>query len=516
MIRKLTAARTLIVALLLAIPVVLQAQVLEEKLDLNALSRIREEGLNHSRVDTLAQQLLDGIGPRLTGSSGLRKAQDWAARTLRGWGLANVALEPWDSLFGRGWERVSYTGRFIAPYEQPLRAEPLAWSGSTRGTVTCDVTLIEIQDTMQLAQYAGKLKNACVMTQTWNPIGPEYEARPRRLSAESLIAWSNQQPQPQGGGNQQTPEQQARFRETQARNQAVNRFLRRERPAALLIPSGWTYGLLRTGGHPDGRMARDSAYEPTPALMVTHEQYGQLYRLAKRGVAAKLEVNVQNRWTNPDKREFTVIGEIPGTDLKDEVVMIGAHYDSWYSGTGATDNGAGSLAMMEAMRILKTLNLPMRRTVRIALWSGEEQGLLGSRAWVRHHRAEMPKISAYLNIDNGSGRLRGVWGQYNQKAVQVFDQILQPFRDVGFVASRLHPTGGTDHLSFDAAGVPGFQFIQDPLEYGIRSHHSHVDTYERLVIEDLQQAATIVAWTVYEIANRDGMMPRKEAPAGTN
>jgi Zn-dependent M28 family amino/carboxypeptidase len=211
-----------------------------------------------------------------------------------------------------------------------------------------------------------------------------------------------------------------------------------------------------------------------------------------------------------------VIGEIPGTDLKDEVVMIGAHYDSWYSGTGATDNGAGSLAMLEAMRILTTLNLPMRRTVRIALWSGEEQGLLGSRNWVRHHGAEMPNISAYLNIDNGSGRLRGVWGQYNEKAVQVFDQILQPFRDVGFVASRLHPTGGTDHLSFDAAGVPGFQFIQDPLEYGIRSHHSQVDTYERLVIEDLQQAATIVAWTVYTLANREAMMPRKDAPAGTN
>ena len=494
----------------------IQAQVLQERLDLGALQRIREEGMTRSRVDTLAQQLLDGIGPRLTGSSGLRKAQEWAATTMRGWGLTNVALEPWDSLFGRGWERVSYSGRFLAPYEQPLRAEPMAWSGSTRGAVTCDVVLIEIQDTMQLAQYAGKLKNACVMTQTWNPIGPEFDARPRRHSAESLIVWSNQRPEPQAGGNQQTPEQQARFRETQARNQAINRFLRRERPAVLLIPSGWTYGLLRTGGHPDGRMARDSAYEPTPALMVTHEQYGQLFRLAKRGTPARLEVNVQNRWTNPEKREFTVIGEIPGTDLKDEVVMIGAHYDSWYSGTGATDNGAGSLAMLEAMRILKALNLPMRRTVRIALWSGEEQGLLGSRAWVRQHRAEMPRISAYLNIDNGSGRLRGVWGQYNEAAVRVFDQILTPFRDVGFVASRLHPTGGTDHLSFDAAGVPGFQFIQDPLEYGIRSHHSHVDTYERLVIEDLQQAATIVAWTVYTIANRESMMPRKEAPAGTN
>jgi carboxypeptidase Q len=500
--------------LLAALPAVSAAQVLEERLDLSSLQRIREEGMSRSKVDSLAQQLLDGIGPRLTASPGMRRAQEWAAAALRGWGLSNVALEPWDSLFGRGWERVSYSGRFLAPFEQPLRAEPMGWSGSTRGTVTCDVVLLEIQDTTELAAHAGKLRNACVMYQSWNPIGPEFEARPRRHPAESLLAWSSQRPQP-NQGNQQTPEQAARFRETQARNAAIQRFLRRERPAVLLIPSGWTYGLLRTGGHPDGRLARDSTYEPTPALMVTHEQYGQMYRLAKRGVTPRLEVNVQNRWTNPDRREFTVVGEIPGTDLKDQVVMIGAHYDSWYSGTGATDNAAGSLAMLEAMRILKTLNLPLRRTVRIALWSGEEQGLIGSRAYVRQHRDELPRISVYLNIDNGSGRLRGVHGQYNEGAVRVFEQILAPFRDLGIVASRLHPTGGTDHLSFDAAGVPGFQFIQDPLEYGIRSHHSHVDTYERLVIEDLQQAATIVAWTVYTIANRDEMMPRKERPAGT-
>ncbi len=223
-------------------------------------------------------------------------------------------------------------------------------------------------------------------------------------------------------------------------------------------------------------------------------------------------MNVQNRWVNPDRREFTVVGELPGTDLRDQVVMIGAHFDSWHSGQGATDNAAGSIVMMEAMRILRTLDLPLRRTVRIALWSGEEQGLIGSRTWVRMHAAELDRVSAYLNIDNGSGRLRGVWGQYNEAAVRVLDQILAPFRDVGIVVSRLHPTSGTDHLSFDARGVPGFQFIQDPLEYGIRSHHSYVDTYERLVMDDLKQAATIVAWTVYTLANRDQMLPRRPRP----
>jgi Zn-dependent M28 family amino/carboxypeptidase len=197
--------------------------------------------------------------------------------------------------------------------------------------------------------------------------------------------------------------------------------------------------------------------------------------------------------------------------------MSGAHYDSWYGGTGATDNGAGSVVMMEAMRILKTLNLPLRRTVRIALWTGEEQGLIGSRDWVRKHRAEMPNISAYLNVDNGSGRLRGVYAQGNMAVMPIFEQVLAPFRDLGIVATIPNNTGGTDHLSFDAAGVPGFQFIQDPLEYGTRTHHTQADTYERLVMDDLRQAATVVAWTVYTLANREEMMPRKPAPAaGTN
>jgi hypothetical protein len=485
-----------------------QQSVLQERLDFAALERIRDEGLNRSQIDAMARELLDGIGSRLTGSDQLRKAQSWAAERLRAFGLVNVSLEPWDSLFGRGWERVSYSGRFLEPYVQPLRAEPLAWSGSTRGTVSCPVVLVEVEDSSQLAQFTGKLRGTCVMWQEWQPIEPEWEHRPRRWDADSLIARSRERPQPEQQGGP-PPEVQEQMRRQQALNQAMLRFFRRERPAALLLPSVWTYGIMRTGGHPDGRLARDSAYEPVPALLVTHEQYGQMWRLLKRGVTPRLEVNVQNRWTNPDRREYNVVGEIRGTDLEDQLVMVGAHFDSWHSGTGATDNAAGSLVMMEAMRILKAVGLPLRRTVRIALWSGEEQGLLGSRDYVRKHAAEMPRISAYLNVDNGSGRLRGVYGQYNEEAVRIFEQILAPFKDLGIVASRFHPTGGTDHLAFDGVGVPGFQFIQDPLEYGIRSHHSHVDTYERLVLDDLKQAATIVAWTVYTIANRDQPMPRK-------
>jgi len=503
----------------LAGPLAAQGQVVQERLDLAALQRIREEGLNRSMMDTLAQQLLDGIGARLTASPGMRRAQQWAAETMRAWGLANVNVEPWDSLFGRGWERVSYSGRMLEPVMQPLRAEPAAWSGSTRGTVTCPVIYVEVQDTLELnAALAQRLRGACVMWQRWQPVGPEFTERTRRLSAESLLAWGAREPQPPQQGQQPNPAAQ-NFQNQQRINAAVQRFVRNSQAAVWLVPSAtmWTYGVLRTGGHPDGRAARDSAYEPTPTLYVSHEQYGQLYRLAKRGQQARLEVNVQNRWTNPDRREFNVVGEIPGGDLANQLVMIGAHFDSWHSGQGATDNAAGSLIMLEAMRILKTLNLPMRRTVRIALWSGEEQGLIGSRHYVRMHGSEMPHVSAYLNIDNGSGRIRGVYGQGNRAAMQAIDQMLVPFRDLGVVASRLDNTGGTDHLSFDRVGVPGFQFIQDPLEYGFRTHHSSVDTYERLVMEDLRQAATIIAWTAYTIANRDEMMPRKQAPAmGTN
>jgi carboxypeptidase Q len=511
--------RTIVAFLALsASPLAAQQPVLQERLDLAALERIRDEGLSRSQVDSLAGWLTDVIGPRLTASAGLRRAQEWAANAFRSWGLANVRIEAWDTTFGRGWERFSYSGRMLEPFVQPLRAEPQAWSGSTRGTVTCPVVLLEITDTLQLAGHRGRLRGACVMWQRWNPVAPEFNPAPRRWDADTLLAIAATRPQPPqaGPGVPGGPGGPGAFQAQQRINQAILRFLRQEQPAALLLSSGWTYGILRTGGHPDGAMARDSAYEPTPALLVSHEQYGQMWRNARRGVATRLEVNVQNRWQNPDRREYNVTAELPGTDLARQVVMIGAHYDSWHSGTGATDNGAGSVVMMEAMRILRALNLPLRRTVRIALWSGEEQGLIGSRRYVRQHAAELPDISAYLNIDNGSGRIRGVYGQGNEAAVRVFEQLLAPLRDVGVVASRLHNTGGTDHLAFDAVGVPGFQFIQDPLEYGIRSHHSYVDTYERLVIDDLKQMATIVAWTVYTLANRDEMMPRKPAPGGAS
>jgi hypothetical protein len=521
---RLTRTLTAAFAVALATPLAAQQNMLQERLDMGVLARIRDEGLNRSQVDSLGGYLTDVIGPRLTGSSGLRRGQEWAAQTFRGWGLTNVAVEPWDSLFGRGWDRVSFSGRMVEPYPQPLNAIAMAWTGSTRGTVTCPVMTVTIAADSDMTQYNGRLRGACIMRTAPRVVADEFTAPARRWDADSLLALSRQvladRPNRPNAAQQGPPANaQQNFQAQQQFNARLYPWLQQQGVVAVLNPSGWGFGMLLTGGGPQSRQARDSAnFEPLPALTVSLEHYGQIWRDVTRGIPVRLELNIQNRFTNPDRREYNVVGEIQGTDLAAQLVMIGGHYDSWHPGTGATDNGAGSIVMMEAMRILRTLNLPMRRTVRIALWSGEEQGLLGSRDYVRKHAAEMANISAYLNVDNGSGRLRGVYAQSNAAVIPVWEQILSPFRDLGVVAMMPGNTGGTDHLSFDAMGVPGFQYVQDALSYDTRTHHSNLDTYERLNMDDLKQMATVVAWSVYTIANRDEMMPRKPAapPRATN
>jgi hypothetical protein len=485
------------------------AQVIQERVDLTVVQRIRDEALNRSQVPELAGYLTDVIGPRLTGSTGMRQANDWTAAQFRTWELANVTVEPWGK-FGRGWERVSYSGRMVAPYVQPLNGQPLAWSGSTRGTVTGTAMIVTIADTADFAKYRGKLRGVFVLRDSVVVLPPEFDPRPLRTPLDRLFDTTAQSFTPP------TPEQRARQQAQQALNRKVYDFLRSERPAAIFSFSNRAYGLLAPQGGPYATAVRlDTIPDPLPALQLSREQYGQVYRDLKRGTPVRLEVNIQNRWITTDSMAYNTLAEIPGSDLKDQVIMLGAHLDSWFGSQGATDNGAGSIVMMEAMRILKTLKLEPRRTIRIGLWSGEEQGLLGSRAWVRNHAAELPKISAYVNVDNGTGRLRGIWNQSNDAVVPIFRQILSPFQDLGVVVVRRGNTGGTDHLSFDAAGVPGFNFIQDPIEYDTRTHHTDADSYERLVLDDLKQAAAVVAYTVYHLAMRDEMMPRKPAPAQT-
>ena len=488
------------------------SQVISESFDLSALQKIREEGLTRSRIDSLAGYLTDVIGARLTNSPAARRANEWAAETLRGFGLVNVRLEPWDSAFGRGWELLRFTAQILEPWTLPLSAYPQAWSGSTMargrpGPVTCTVKVVEVRDSADLARYRGTLRDACVLRGAPPAIPLSFDPVASRLTLEQLV----NPPAPPGpggppAGGPSNVQQMVRL------NAMLTQLIRDERPAAVLQSSGWSFNLIRSGSHFDGRTARDSVYDPVPHILVAHEQYGRMYRVAKRGTPIRLELEVRARFLDDNRVPTNVVAEIAGTDKSDEVVMIGAHYDSWHSGTGATDNGAGSVIMMEAMRILKASGLPVRRTVRIALWTGEEQGLLGSRSWVRMHRDELPKISAYLNVDNGTGRLRGIWDQSNSAALPIFQQILAPLQDLGVVVVSHGTTGGTDHLSFVRAGVPGFNFRQDPIEYGTRTHHSNVDTFERLVLDDLKQAATVVAWTAYAIANRAELMPRPTPP----
>jgi hypothetical protein len=505
-------ARSVLAALVVvAAAVPATAQVAAERVDLDVVRRIREEGLTRSQIPQLAGYLTDVIGPRLTGSSGMARANQWTAERFREWGLANVAVEPWGR-FGRGWERVSFSGRILEPFVQPLQGSALAWSGSTRGTVTGPVKFVAIRDTADFARYRGTLRGVFVMRDTAIAVAPEFERGPLRTPLDQLFDTTP----PRGGQFQMTPEARERQRVARELAQRVVDFLRAERVAGLVQYSSRQYAILRPQGGPEAQRARDSLrYEPLPAVQLSQEQYFQMFRNLERGVPVRLELNVQNRWLAEDLDADNTVAELPGSDLKDQVVMLGAHLDSWFGGTGATDNGAGSVVMMEAIRILKALGLQPRRTVRIALWSGEEQGLRGSAGWVERHKAELDRISAYVNVDNGTGRIRGVWNQSNEAAVPVFEQILWPFRDLGVAAVRRGNTGGTDHLSFDRAGVPGFNFIQDPIEYGTRTHHTDADTFERLVLDDLKQAATVVAFTVYHLATRDEMMPRKPAPPAT-
>ena len=313
----------------------------QERLDLAVAQRIRDEGLNRSHVDSLAEYLTDVIGPRLTGSTGMRRADEGVTQMFRRGGLANVAIEPWDTSFGRGWERVAYAGRMLEPFIQPLSAQPLAWSGSTRGTVTCPVVLLDVEDTTQLAGYAGKLKGACVLRGAPREIPPEFEPIVRRFSVDSLLAPPPPPRAPQGPLASLTPEQRAeRFRQMRAVTAHISTWLRSQQPAVILQPSNWTYGILLVQGGPEAGAARDSVgYEPLPALLVQQEEYGTIYRNVKAGRPVRLEVNVQNRLLGDDLKAYNALGEIPGGDKANEVVMVGGHLDSWHGGTGATDNG---------------------------------------------------------------------------------------------------------------------------------------------------------------------------------
>ncbi len=482
------------------------AQVVDEKVDLAVVQKIRDEGLNRSQIPALAHYLTDVIGPRLTGSPAMKQADEWTAAKLREWGLSNVIVEPWGE-FGRGWERVASGARVLEPFVQPLNVQPVPWTGSTRGTVAGPVVIVKADSVQDLAALHGKLKGAIVLLRPAPQPEPEWRAPATRFDADSLLAPARPRG-PRGDRPDRPVDFMRLIQQRRALAAALDSAFVAEGVLAVIAPSARPYGILSVDGSGTARDPKRPI--PVPTLVLDQEQYGTLWRDVSGGTPVRVELAVQNRFDAADLQAYNTLGDIAGSDLADQYVMLGGHLDSWTGGTGATDNAAGSVVMMEAVRILRALDLHPRRTIRIALWSAEEQGLLGSRGWVAGHPEVLPKVSAYVNVDNGAGKIRGIWDQSNEKAIPVFEQILWPFRDLGVVAVRHGDTGGTDHLSFDAAGVPGFNFIQDPLDYGTRTHHSNVDTFERLPMADLEQAAVVVAATVWELANRDKMMPRKD------
>jgi carboxypeptidase Q len=492
-----------------------------EKIDLAAMQKIRDEGFNHSQVMDIASWLTDVYGPRLTGSPNIKKAGDWTVAQMKSWGIANPRLEPWGP-FGRGWESERFSAQVLEPTKYPIIAYPNAWSESTNGPRVGNVVYAQIDSEADFAKYRGKLRGAWIMRAAAPELQPHFKADASRQSDSVLVAMANRQVEVQqaGRGGRGGGRGGADFAARQALQTKINQFF---------IDEG-ALGFLATGNrNDDGTVfVSGTGYQPTtpktlPTFTLAAEHYGRMFRTIQKGLPVKLEIESKTRYYADDLNSFNVVGEIPGTDarLKDDIVMLGAHFDSWHGGTGATDNAAGSAVMLEALRILKKLNLPMKRTVRIGLWTGEEEGLLGSRAYVRQHfgyrdstgehfTPENAKVAGYFNVDNGTGAIRGVYLQENSIVGPIFKQWLEPFKDLGASTVTISNTGGTDHQSFDAVGIPGFQFIQDGIDYNTRTHHSNMDLYERLQPKDMMQNAVIVAAFVYDAANRDGALPRKK------
>jgi carboxypeptidase Q len=492
----------------------------QEPTDMAAIQKIKKEGLENSKVMDLAFQITDVSGPRLANSPGLKRAQEWALKQFNEWGLKNVHLESWGT-FGKGWQVEKYYAATTLPYYHAIIASPKAWTPGTNGPIKSEVILIKADSVPQLEQYKGKLQGKIVMfdmstnralENTYKPDAVRHTDEALDKMAKDTLSSSQRAPVANTARAEMMRMRQLRV--------AMGTFLEQEKVGLILTYARGSYGTFFTS---NGASYALDAPAVSPELEVSSEDFLHMYRLLKAGQKVEMEADIKTAFFNQDPQGYNVIAEIPGTDkkLKDEVVMIGGHYDSWHAGTGATDNAAGSAVMMEAMRILKVSGLKNKRTIRIALWSSEEQGLFGSRGYVAKHfgdpktmvlTPDQKKITAYYNLDNGTGAIRGIYLQGNTAAKPIFQSWFAPFNDIDAKTVTISNTGGTDHLAFDAVGIPGFQFIQDPMDYGTRTHHSNMDTYDRLVDQDLKRSATIVAAFVYNTSERAAQIPRKTLP----
>ena len=512
---------------LLCLSVLAVAVFAEERVDFDMVTRIRQEGLRNSKVMETASELMDRIGPRLTGSPQMKVANEWTKAKLAEWGLANAHLETWGP-FGRGWTYEACSIRMITPDAAQLVALPEAWTPGTDGPVRARAIRVNVKTPEELEKLKGTLAGKIVF------FGEPREAR-RHDKPDSVryddktLAELSVYEMPGGAPRYD----RAAYRKLRELRKAAEKFFAEEKIAGLVLAGRGDFG---TFGIQGGGSWKKGAPPGVTALAMESEHFGRIARLLDRNVDVEIEMDVKARFIEEDLMQWNTIAEIPGTDRKDEVVMIGAHLDSWHGGTGATDNGAGSVVAMEAMRILKAVGARPRRTIRIGLWSGEEQGVFGSRAYVSQHFASRPeptpeekdkpyylrkktgpltlkpehaKFSVYFNLDNGTGKIRGIYAEENAGVVPIFEAWLAPLRDLGATLVTMNTTGGTDHEPFDEAGLPGFQFIQDDIEYETRTHHTNMDLYERLQKDDLMQASVVMAVFAWQASVRDGLMPRK-------
>ena len=503
----------------------------DEPVDWEMVNRIRDEGIHRSQVMDNLEYLTDVIGPRLTGSPALQQANRWALEKLQQWGLDNGRLEAWGP-FGRGWSFSRSAVHMVQPRQVPLMALPKAWTPGTDGPVRGIAFRVTIESEDDFEQYRGGLRDKILFVSDRREIVPPEQAEFARYSPEEL-----EDLEFYSFPSARVDQWLEKARERWKLRRALNEFLIKEGVLAVVDISSRDGGTLRLGSA-GSREPGESVGPPTVAMAAEH--YNWVLRLLDDETEVVLELDIETRFHDEDLMAYNTLAEIPGTDKADEVVLLGAHLDSWHSGTGSNDNGAGVAVVMEAVRILEALGVEPRRTIRVGLWAGEEQGLLGARAHVERHYASRPdteipeeqelpkhlrtlgwpispkpdhaKLSAYFNFDNGSGKIRGIYTQGNAAAAPIFEAWLKPFRDMGADTVTNRNTDGTDHLAFDAVGLPGFQFIQDGLDYYTRTHHSNLDVYDHAQDEDLIQASIIMASFAYHAAMRDEMMPRKPLP----
>ncbi|WP_161956763.1 M20/M25/M40 family metallo-hydrolase [Sphingosinithalassobacter portus] len=509
-------------AMLLTPPVSVHAQ----QVDRSQVARIVDEGTRDSEVMRIAQYLTDVIGPRLTNSPGMRHAEDWTAAKFREWGLTNVHKEGFE--FGRGWWADSWSGRMVTPRYDQLNVVPITWTPGTDGVVRGQVILAQIDSDADLARWKGKLAGKIVLLSEAKPAEDPTSVPLRRWTDEDLA----------GFNDYSLPTYQDRGGNRSARmtfGERRDAFLKEEGALATVTMSGRDGDIV----HGSGYSFRLENAPQVPGFEMSAEDYRRLARLLSMGAAPEIELESTVHFDDSNTQAYNIIADIPGTDRNAGYVMAGAHLDSWAAGDGAADNAAGSAMVMEAARIIRALGIPTKRTIRFALWSGEEQGLLGSMAYVEQHVASRPvdpsasgiarymgwtrawpitpgadhgKLAAYFNIDNGSGKIRGIYTQGNAGVVPIFQQWLEPFAPMGATTVSMRSTGGTDHVFFDAVGIPAFQFIQDPLDYGSRLHHTNLDTFDHLQAADMRQGAIILAAFLIQAANADKPLPRVPFP----